>query len=40
MRKVLMIIAVSAAAALLVGGLCWFVSTVAYRDFDWRMVVI
>ena len=40
MRKVISIIAVAAATALLVGGLWWFVSTGAYRDFDWRMVVI
>ena len=36
MKKTLTVIA----AALLVGGLWWFVSTGAYRDFDWRMVVI
>ncbi len=40
MRKALTIIAVAAAAALLAGGIWWFVSTGAYRDFDWRMVVI
>lgn len=40
MKKTLTVIAVASAAALLVGGLWWFVSTGAYRDFDWRMVVI
>ena len=40
MRKVISIIAVAAATALLAGAVWWFISTGAYRDFDWRMVVI
>ena len=40
MKKTLTVIAIAAVAALLVVGLWGFVSTGAYRDFDWRMVVI
>ena len=40
MKKALTVIAVAAAAALFAEGLWWFISSGAYRDFDWRMVVI
>ena len=40
MKRALTIIAVAAAAALLAGAVWCFISTGAYRDFDWRMVVI
>ena len=40
MKKFMKIIAVTAAAALLAGGIWWFVKTGAYLDFDWSMAVI
>ena len=40
MKKLMKIIAVAAAAALLAGAVWWFISTGAYLDFDWSMAVI
>lgn len=40
MKKVVRIIAVAAAAALLLGALFYYAENDTIRDFDWRLVII
>lgn len=40
MKRIILITAAVCAAALLLGGAMYFVSSGAYRDFDWRLVLI
>ena len=40
MKKVLTTITVASATALLLGALLYFKDTGAFRDFDWRLLII